>query len=429
MTLRETDYNVAVETSELPGQSTIQSNTVGIKSADYIILDNDNFGTIIVDDTSSNRTITLPTSADNDDRILRVVNDSTDGGKVTVAGEGAETINGAASVVLYDRGDAITVQSDATNWVLHGSIPAQQVQDYTAISSIGSSDQAAGHIFDADLVTNELALYKFASGALTTDEQGTYTLTNNNSATNTNGITGSDFATALNGTNQYYNQPTLIDTVPTNLAIYGWLQATDGQPAGVQYMFDKTNVANSDRIFLRLQTSGALEVIAEEGNNGNLTLRSQTILPNGSTPWYFVLINWSTNYGLRLFVNSVLESQLSAETTLMGNGTSSDFMIGADSTAGNNFAGNIGPFGVANHEFSQKEVDLLYSVRYAKPSAFSGDNYKVEGFVQKDGSSSYERSFPLSEYIVRQDSSYIYRAGTPIMPLSASDKLKIKARG
>jgi hypothetical protein len=89
---------------------------VSTKSASYTILDNDGISLILVDDTSSDRTITLPTLADNQGRIIRVMDISTDSGKVTLDGEGAETINGETDKSTYTKNDYIEVQAASTEW-------------------------------------------------------------------------------------------------------------------------------------------------------------------------------------------------------------------------------------------------------------------------------------------------------------------------
>ena len=89
---------------------------VSTKSTDYTILDDDGIGTILVDDTSSNRTITLPTAADNEDRILMIKNTSSDGGTVTIDGEGAETIDGEVTQAINTQYDSLTVQSNGSTW-------------------------------------------------------------------------------------------------------------------------------------------------------------------------------------------------------------------------------------------------------------------------------------------------------------------------
>lgn len=83
---------------------------------DYIILDDDGFNLINFTDTSSDRTCTLPTAADNTNRVITIINTSTDKGKVTADGEGAETISDYVTVDLDCKGARLSIISDGSNW-------------------------------------------------------------------------------------------------------------------------------------------------------------------------------------------------------------------------------------------------------------------------------------------------------------------------
>lgn len=85
-------------------------------AVDYTVLDNDGYATILVSDSSPTKTITLPTAADNADRRLVIKNTSTDQGKVTVDGEGAETIDGYTTIDLDFKGAYIEIHCDGTSW-------------------------------------------------------------------------------------------------------------------------------------------------------------------------------------------------------------------------------------------------------------------------------------------------------------------------
>lgn len=92
------------------------SYSVHSDADNYIVLDDDGFNLINFTDTSSDRTCTLPTPSDNTNRVITIINTSSDQGKVTIGPDGAETIGGYASVALDCKGSRITVISDGTNW-------------------------------------------------------------------------------------------------------------------------------------------------------------------------------------------------------------------------------------------------------------------------------------------------------------------------
>lgn len=108
-------------------QSQITTNTNNITSiqaqlgnsksvtSDYTITDSDGFDKFYINPTSGNITITLPTLADNADRNLRFL--ITDlGGKVTIDGEGGETIGGYSSIYMQSKNDNLEIIAEAGEW-------------------------------------------------------------------------------------------------------------------------------------------------------------------------------------------------------------------------------------------------------------------------------------------------------------------------
>lgn len=61
-------------------------------------------------------TITLPTAASMVNRVFRVKAKSVAGGNITVDAAGAETIDGAATVVLSTLYASVAIISDGTTW-------------------------------------------------------------------------------------------------------------------------------------------------------------------------------------------------------------------------------------------------------------------------------------------------------------------------
>ena len=109
------------------------------QSGDYTILDNDEFATIAFDDTSSDRTCTLPTAADNTNRRIVIKNVSTDKGKVTVDGEGAETIDTEFTTIDLDfEGAYIQVHCDGTGWfIVSENVTAARKQYALTVTGTG----------------------------------------------------------------------------------------------------------------------------------------------------------------------------------------------------------------------------------------------------------------------------------------------------
>lgn len=94
----------------------VQVRYNSVSSANYVILDNDGFEQILVTTGNSDRTITLPTGADNDGRLLTINKVDTGTGAVIIDGENSETINGYTTVTMYNQFNTITVLCDGANW-------------------------------------------------------------------------------------------------------------------------------------------------------------------------------------------------------------------------------------------------------------------------------------------------------------------------
>lgn len=99
------------------GWAPLQTDINSVSGADYTVTDTDGYRHIHVTASSSNRTVTLPTAADNSDRILTVMNmDGT--ANVVVDGEGAETINGATTFTLAQQYESVEILCNGTSWVV-----------------------------------------------------------------------------------------------------------------------------------------------------------------------------------------------------------------------------------------------------------------------------------------------------------------------
>ena len=80
----------------------------------YTALDTDH--TIICDAVAGVITVVLPTAASSTNRIYIIKKVDASVNAITIDGDGAETIDGAATQTLSNQYDSITVQSDGTEW-------------------------------------------------------------------------------------------------------------------------------------------------------------------------------------------------------------------------------------------------------------------------------------------------------------------------
>lgn len=138
--------NVSSLQADINNTKTRLHGKIVTKSADYTISDADTDLTILVDDTSTDRTITLPTAADNLNKVITIKNVSTDKGKVTVDGEGSETIDGYTTIILDFKNCYIKVQSDGSNWhIINENITSPQKQyTMTVTGTNWTTDRAIG---------------------------------------------------------------------------------------------------------------------------------------------------------------------------------------------------------------------------------------------------------------------------------------------
>ena len=92
---------------------------------------------VLADATTAAFTITLPTAASSTPRTIFYIKkiDATLANLVTIDGNGSETIDGMLSITLAQRGEAVFLQSDGTNWRIIG----RRDYDLSAYKTRGST--------------------------------------------------------------------------------------------------------------------------------------------------------------------------------------------------------------------------------------------------------------------------------------------------
>lgn len=130
----------------VPGQSDMKNTG----DAAYTILDDDGYRTVVSETPLTvGRIVTLPTASANTDRIITIKKGDAGAFALTVDGEGAETIDGAATVALTSQYDSLTVQSNGTTWhELERRILASSTEDgmlsYYATEDVELDDPGNG---------------------------------------------------------------------------------------------------------------------------------------------------------------------------------------------------------------------------------------------------------------------------------------------
>ncbi len=135
--------------------------------ADYPITDIDGVEVISVTAAAVDRTITLPTLADNQERIIEIYKKDFSLGDVIIDGEGAETINGTATIKLPRQFSKVKIIADTTEWKI--------LSIYHPVSDTGwvsRSDWTNVHIGSVHVTYDNLAVSTFQVGETITCSNG-----------------------------------------------------------------------------------------------------------------------------------------------------------------------------------------------------------------------------------------------------------------
>jgi len=308
-----------------------------------------------------------------------------------------------------------------------------QIINYTTVGAVGDSNQfMAGRIPTLteinELLSNGsvLAMYNFASGAMTTDETGTYTLTDHGTIPNTPGILNTNYGALLAvASSQYYSHATLLDTVPASLWISCWIKLTDGQPAAINTLVEKVNDTTGgslDYFRIMINTDGTIDIVTCANAASGTTTRFSVVLPNGAAGWYHLVFCWDATYGVRGYLNTKCKASNSTLTTLMSNGTSRDFSIGTDIGSGptNYYGGKIAHFVVGTGILVQRDIDMLAAATIPIPATLQGKNFNIINFLQPEGHAIMAKQSQFKE---------LCRYGNNIMPKpfqwGTTDKIKM----
>jgi hypothetical protein len=93
-------------------------NATVAKSADYIVLDDDRVLHIEVTTGATDKIITLPTLADNLDRVLHITKVDAGAGEVIIDGEGTETIAGDLTKTIAYQYTTAQLKAGSSEWLL-----------------------------------------------------------------------------------------------------------------------------------------------------------------------------------------------------------------------------------------------------------------------------------------------------------------------
>lgn len=150
-----------------------------VTNDNYVVLDGDNYTTFLFSTGGSNRTLTLPTAADNTNRVIRVKKIDSGSGRVTVDGENTETVEGAADIRLFAQNDGVTLQCNGTTWYVVASFrpPNSQVVLDTG-NGHGSTNTHIRRFTNSSVVGAGISYADSATlgASLTITENGVYSM-------------------------------------------------------------------------------------------------------------------------------------------------------------------------------------------------------------------------------------------------------------
>ncbi len=180
------------------GWTPMQTDINSVASADYIVLDNDGYSLILVTTGSSDRTVTLPTAADNTDRVLTIKKADSGTGNLIIDPESTEALDGSStSVTLYAENDAVTIKCDGTGWyrLSRNSPPTSMVRCDTP-NGHGSTNTKIRRFTNATTTGSAITYADSATdgGSFTINEDGVYAI----SFTDFNAASSSDTGISVN---------------------------------------------------------------------------------------------------------------------------------------------------------------------------------------------------------------------------------------
>lgn len=127
------DSAVGVDTKMLGSDLVSEVNReVRLENTNVTILDTFRNPVILMTTGAVNRTVTLPTLADNQGMIVTVVKDDSGIGSTILDGEGAETINGVLTISLISQYTKITIIAGANEWLI---LQHEQRRDISSVSA------------------------------------------------------------------------------------------------------------------------------------------------------------------------------------------------------------------------------------------------------------------------------------------------------
>lgn len=243
----------SAEASGVKWAATTGATAILAKSASYTIVDADIPGydlILEVTTSSTDRTITLPTLADNQAKRILIRKSDSGTGKVIIDGEGAETINNATTYTLLIHHDEITIVGAVSTWAIECERVTPVSIRYTTNAGQTVNDTAVLIHEDLDYATHS-GLYNTGTGVFTVPRAGIYEVS-----------VAARLTSASNTINQAWLVIAQRNNAGTRVAICSTVTtATSYQLCGLGAVTNTYNATDTIRLLVseNLTTSATLE--------------------------------------------------------------------------------------------------------------------------------------------------------------------------
>lgn len=372
---------------------------------------------------------TLLIAASISDNILRIGDGNPANDKLINMSDGQIKWNQATSTLQFSNNGGGLFQD-----VSAGAAATIDIQDYTLVDSVGNStvQQAAGHVLETTSFSTVNAPEGLWELHGLTDKSGNaHTLTNVSSVAFTaSGIfAGASTADFVFASSQCLHTTGVDFDDTASFSTGGWfLFDTTGT---TEYFISKAGTANADKSFLfGHDTSGtrlALDVFYNSsGATVSVSIDDGTIT---DSKWHLIIAIYDqSNTKLLLYVDGVeVANVVDANLSARNNGAGSDYSIGAldcSGTPSTFFDGQAENVFYTKNVLGQKDIDLLYSVRYDISSTLTTDKFRGHINVKEDGSDEFISQIGWGGLEVKRDlaNDFVYLYGNIF---DALDKIKL----
>lgn len=150
------------------------------KTDSYTITDTDGVSVIYMTTAGTDRTVTLPTAADNAGRVITIKKVDSGTGVCAVDGEGSETVDGVVTRYLPLQYDFMTVQCDGSAWHIiqrnHTSLWKSFTPSWTNLTASGTNAGFYRRVGENMEITIVTTVSSGSGGSIYFDIPGGYTL-------------------------------------------------------------------------------------------------------------------------------------------------------------------------------------------------------------------------------------------------------------